>query len=74
MKTLVALILLCAGVWIFHTGWLHRETWHGQAQAGLVRGVNAVDGGDRLPAHSWYMLGGTVLALAGAGLLVAGKQ
>ena len=66
--------LISAGVWIFHTGWMRRNTLAGATQSRLARAVNALDGGRRQPEHVWYMGGGAVLVTAGTALLVSRKR
>lgn len=73
MKTLVALLLIGAGVWIFHTGWMQRSSLKGKAQAALASAVRRLDGETRVPEHSWYMIAGGVSVLAGIGLVYAGR-
>jgi len=74
MKTLVALLLICTGVWLFHTGWLRRDSLSGKTQSTLAGWARHLDGETRVPEHSWYMIAGGVSVLAGVGVLYAGQK
>jgi hypothetical protein len=74
MKTLVGLVLVGAGVWLFHSGWMMRDSLKGKAQRTLAGLARHVDGETRVPEHSWYMVAGAVGVLAGAGVIFAGRK
>jgi hypothetical protein len=74
MKTLIALLLICAGVWLFHTGWLRRDSLKGKTQSALADVARRFDGETRVPEHRWYMIAGGVSVLAGIGVLYAGQK
>ena len=74
MKTLLALALICVGVWLFHDGWTMRASLKGKTQSALAGLARRVDGETRVPEHSWYLIAGSVCVLAGAGVLFAGRK
>ncbi len=74
MKTIVAILILCAGVWLCHTGWLKRDSLKGRTQSAFAELARGFDGETRVPEHSWYMIAGCVCVLAGAGVLFAGRK
>ena len=74
MKTLIALVLIVAGVWVFHDGWTMRASLKGKTQSALAGLARRVDGETRVQEHSWYMIAGSVCVLAGAGVLFAGRK
>ncbi len=74
MKILVAIVLIGAGVWVFHTGWLQRDSLKGKTQSVLAGMASHVEGSRQLPEHTWFMIGGGAIALVGAGLLFLGKR
>ena len=74
MKILIALLLIGSGVWLFHTGWLRRDSIKGRTQSALVDVARRFDGETRVPEHSWYMIAGGVSVLAGVGVIYAGRK
>ena len=74
MKTLLAILLIVAGVWLFDEGWRMRTSLKGKTQSALVGLARHVDGEMRVPEHSWYMIAGCAGVLAGAGVLFAGRS
>ena len=44
MKTLIALVLICVGVWLFHDGWTMRASLKGKTQSALAGLARRVDG------------------------------
>ncbi len=74
MKIIVGLLLIVAGVWLFHTGWLMRDSLKGKTQSTLAGLARKFDGETRVPEHSWYMIAGGTCVLAGAGVVFAGRK
>ena len=74
MKTLIALLFIVAGVWLFNDGWRMRASLKGKTQSALAGLARRVDGETRVQEHSWYMIAGSVCVLAGAGVLFAGQK
>lgn len=74
MKTLIALVLICTGVWLFRTGWEARDSIKGKTQRALADVARRFDGETRVPEYSWYMIAGGVSVLAGVGVLYAGQR
>ena len=74
MKTLFAILLIVAGVWLFNDGWRMRVSLKGKTQSALAGLARRVDGETRVPEHGWYMIAGGVCVLAGAGVLFAGQK
>jgi hypothetical protein len=74
MKTLFAILLIVAGVWLFNEGWRMRASLKGKTQSAFAGLARRVDGETRVPEHSWYMIAGSVGVLAGAGVLFAGRK
>ena len=69
MKTIVGLLLIIGGIYLFIQGWNRKESLVGQASEAGTQLANAVDGGTRTPKHVGYMIGGGVLVLVGAGIM-----
>jgi hypothetical protein len=74
MKTLIAVLLICGGVWLFHTGWLRRDSIKGITQSALASAARRFDGETRVPEHTWYMIAGGLSVLAGIGVLYSGRK
>lgn len=74
MKTLIAVLLICTGVWFFHTGWMKRASLKGKTQSTFADVARRFDGETRVPEHSWYLVAGGVSVLAGVGVLYAGRK
>lgn len=68
MKTILAIVLIIAGVAVFAQGLNRKDTLAGQASEASANIQNAFDGGARQPRHVVYMVVGGVLVLAGIGL------
>jgi hypothetical protein len=68
MKTILAIILIIAGVGIFFTGLNRRDTIAGQADAIGTNIANEFDGGVRTSRHVGYMIAGGALVLVGIGV------
>jgi hypothetical protein len=65
MKTIIAIVLIIAGIALFFQGLNRKDSLVGQASEAGTRIANSVDGGARTPKHVGYMVGGGVLVLAG---------
>jgi hypothetical protein len=74
MRTFFALCFLCVGVWTIHSGWSKKQSLAGKTEATIAQIGRHIDGESRVPEHIWYLAGGTVLGLAGLGLLFAGGK
>ena len=74
MKTLIAILLIVAGVWLFNEGWRMRASLKGKTQSAFADLARRVAGETRVPEHCWYMIAGSVGVLAGAGLVFAGRR
>jgi hypothetical protein len=68
MKTILAIILIIAGVGVFFQGLNRRETVAGQLDAAGSSIANEVDGGARQPRHVVMMVVGGALVLVGIGV------
>ncbi len=74
MKTLLGLLCICVGVWLFHSGWVKRESFKGKTQAMMADVARSFDGSTRVPEHNWYMIAGGVSVLAGLAVIYAGRK
>lgn len=70
MKTIIALVLVIAGVAVFSQGLNRKDSLEGHMAAAGTNIANAVDGGARQPKHIIYMVVGGVLVVAGIGMFV----
>lgn len=70
MKTIIGIILIAAGVWIFFQGLNRKDSLAGQAATAGTKIANSIDGGARTPQHVGYMVAGGVLTLVGVGVMV----
>lgn len=68
MKTILAIILIVAGVGVFFSGLNRRDTIAGQADAVGSNIANTVDGGARQPKHVVMMVVGGAMVILGIGL------
>jgi hypothetical protein len=68
MKTILAIVLIIAGIGVFFQGLNRRDSLVGRASEAGTNIANSVDGGVRQPKHVVYMVVGGVLVLAGIGL------
>ena len=68
MKTILAIILIIAGVGIFFQGLNRRESIAGAADKMGTSVANTVDGGVRQPRHVVMMVTGGALVLIGIGI------
>jgi hypothetical protein len=66
IRTLLALVLIVAGVWLFAAGWSRKDSLMGSLSETGTSIANKFDGGARTPKHMIYMGGGVVLAVGGA--------
>lgn len=69
MKTIVGILLIAAGVWIFIQGLNRKDSLAGQAATAGTKIANSIDGGARTPQHVGYMIAGGVLTLVGVGVM-----
>jgi hypothetical protein len=70
VNKLIGLVLLIAGIAACYVGWQRRESLAGGAAELGTKLANKVDGGARVPEHMYYLVGGGMAALIGAGLLL----
>jgi hypothetical protein len=68
MKTILAIILIIAGVGVFFQGLNRRDSVAGQLDAAGSTIANEVDGGARQPRHVGMMVAGGALVLVGIGV------
>ncbi len=70
MKTIIGILLIAAGVWIFFQGLNRKDSLAGQAATAGTKIANSIDGGTRTPQHVGYMVAGGVLTLVGVGVMM----
>lgn len=68
MKTIIAIVLIIAGVGIFFQGMNRKDSIAGRAAAAGSSIANTVDGGARQPKHIMMMVAGGALVLIGIGV------
>jgi hypothetical protein len=68
MKTILAIVLIIAGIGIFFQGLNRRDSVAGAADSMGTSIANTVDGGARQPKHVGMMVGGGALVLIGIGI------
>jgi hypothetical protein len=68
MKTILAIILIVAGVGVFFQGLNRRDTIAGRADAVGSSIANNVDGGARQPKHVVMMVVGGAMVVLGIGM------
>ena len=69
MKTIIAIVLIIAGVAVFSQGLNRKDSIAGKVSEAGTNVANAFDGGARQPRHITYMVIGGVLVVAGIGLV-----
>ncbi|HUR57279.1 MAG TPA: DUF3185 family protein [Opitutaceae bacterium] len=69
MKTIIAIVLIIAGVAVFSQGLNRKDSIAGHVSEASTNVANAFDGGARQPRHIVYMVVGGVLVLAGIGMV-----
>jgi hypothetical protein len=70
MKTIIAIVLIIAGVAVFSQGLNRKDSVAGNLSEAGTNVANAFDGGARQPRHVTYMVVGGVLVVAGIGLVL----
>ena len=70
MKTIVAIILIVLGIFLFTQGLNRKDSLAGAAATVGTEVANKVDGGARTPKHVIYMVAGGVLTVIGLVTLV----
>lgn len=68
MKTIIAIVLIIAGVGIFFQGMNRKDSIAGRADAAGSSIANTVDGGGRQPKHIMMMVAGGALVFIGIGV------
>jgi hypothetical protein len=71
MKTILALILIVAGIALFFQGMNRKDTIAGQLDKAGTSIANSVDGGARTTKHLGMMIGGGAMVVAGIALMAA---
>jgi hypothetical protein len=69
MKTIIGLVLIGVGAFLFVEGVNRKDSLAGAAASAGTNIANKIDGGVRTPQHVIYMVGGGALALVGAAIL-----
>lgn len=69
MKTIIAIVLIIAGVAVFAQGLNRKDSIAGNMSEAGTKMANAMDGGARQPKHIIYMVVGGVLVVAGIGMV-----
>ncbi len=70
MKTIIAIVLIIAGVAVFSQGLNRKDSVAGNLSTASNNVANAMDGGARQPKHVIYMVVGGVLVVAGVGMFL----
>jgi hypothetical protein len=70
MNKALGLVLIVVGGVLLYQGWSRKESLAGEAAQLSTKVANKVDGGTRVPQYLYYITGGAVLAVAGAGLVL----
>lgn len=65
-KSILALIFVLGGAALLYVGYQRRQSVAGAAESLGKNIANKVDGGARLPEHTWYFVGGGALIVVGA--------
>ncbi len=68
MQKLLGLVLVIIGGALIFQGFSRRNSLVGDVAEVTTKVANKVDGGTRVPEHVYYLGGGVLLVLAGAGL------
>ena len=68
MQKILGLVLVIAGGALLFQGFSRRNSLVGDVAEVSARVANKVDGGTRIPSHAYYIGGGALLVLAGAGV------
>jgi hypothetical protein len=69
MKTIIGLVLIIGGIYLFIQGWNRKESLVGQAAEAGTKIANTVDGGTRTTKHMGYMIGGAALVIVGGAVM-----
>lgn len=70
MKNIVAVLLIIGGLWLLYAGNQRRESVAGVSATVGAKIAAKFDGEPRVPAHTWYMVGGGLLVLVGAAMVL----
>ena len=66
MTRILGIILLLVGVFLVYKGLQREDSLAGKLDKAGSEVANTVDGGNRVPNHTLYLVGGGVLIVAGA--------
>jgi hypothetical protein len=69
MKTIIGIILIAAGIFVFAQGLNRKDSVAGHLDNAGNAIANTFDGGTRTSQHVWMMVGGGALVLIGAGVI-----
>lgn len=69
MKTIIGIILIAAGIFVFAQGLNRKDTVAGQLDKAGNSIANSFDGGGRTSKHVVMMVAGGALVLVGAGVI-----
>lgn len=74
MKTIIGIVLIALGIFLFMQGLNRKDSVVGTAATVGTKVANTVDGGARTPKHVIYMIGGGIVAVIGLATLVRGPR
>lgn len=66
MTRILGIIILLVGVFLVYKGLQREDSLAGKLDKAGSEVANTVDGGNRVPNHTLYLVGGGVLIVAGA--------
>jgi hypothetical protein len=66
MNKVIGIIILLVGVFLVYKGLQREDSIAGKLDSAGAQMANTVDGGNRVPNHTLYLVGGGVLIVAGA--------
>ncbi len=69
MKTIIGIILIAAGIFVFAQGLNRKDSVAGHLDNAGNAIANSFDGGSRTSEHVWLMIGGGALTLVGIGVI-----
>jgi len=72
MNKIIGIILILCGGFLIYKGSERKDSIAGSVEKVSNDVANKVDGGSRIPDHTYYIIGGAVVAVVGLGMVLRG--
>jgi hypothetical protein len=65
MRTVLSLVAIVAGIWLFHMGYVRQQSLAGKTDNTLSKIGQSIDGADHPTTQTRFYVGGAILLLGG---------